>query len=586
MGLTSERLKTGGGLTSQRLAQKPIEEPGLIKSVVQSAAQPFLKLASTGLGAAEGITGLATEGIGKLVGSERLAEAGRKTALQQTQKKEFGVLGSATPVGYDADGNKLSYLKGLAQAFGVGAEIASNLVTGGGTAIAAKTAFTGTLKAGVKEAAKTGFKAGVTFGLGTGLQKEAEALEKPILESSLNVAIEALGSGVLGTIVSGGIAGTTAIGSAGIRRVAEFVHPAFKEARIINLISNNAEKIRKALNLNKTQRAIETRSSKDVSQFLAEENLVPSVSGGKLVADDIIDALELKAKAENSKFNQLLDDSGSYVSLEQARAKAFSLIRGFGTTIKNELQDLENEFATLEQQFKNAPKDAEGRILIPASTANRIKQFFYSLGKYNKLATPEQQSKAASFRRLGTAFKELVEDSIDDADVRAFNQRLGELQNAIYMFSERNGLPVQGGRLGKYFARTIGAIVGAPTGPEGSIMGALTADKVADLLQDPRITTYAARQYLKLLKQQGKQELIDQVEEILERRASERAGRPLLPASSTIFGQEFKGGKSEIFSQQKAKELLEKTKIKEPPKQLMAPKGTPQRPHITPPPNR
>ena len=565
MGITADRLKTGG-LTSQRLAlEKPPEEPGFLRGVVRSAAQPFAKVASTGLGIGEGITGLAAEGLGKLVGSERLAEAGRKTATQQTQKKDFGVLGSATPIGYEAQGNKLGFLKGMAQAFGVGAEIASNLVTGGGTAIAAKTAFTGTLKAGVKEAVKTGVKAGTMFGIGTGLQKEAETPQKSILESSLNVAIEALGSGALGGVISGGIAGTTALGSATVRRVAEFVHPAFKETRIVKLVSDNAEKIRKALNLNKTQRAIETRSSKDVSQFLAEENLVPEVSGGKLVADDIIDALELKASAENSKFNQLLDDSGSYISLEQAKAKAFNLIRGFGTAVKNELKDLEDEFMALEQQFKNAPKDAEGKTLIPSSTANRMKQFFYSLGKYNKLATPEQQSKAASFRRLGTSFKELIEDSIEDADVKAFNQRLGELQNAVYMLSERNGMTVPGGFMGKYFARTIGAIVGAPTGPEGSIMGALTADKVADLLQDPRITTYAARQYLKLLKQQGKQELVDQVQEILEKRASERATRPLLPASSFIPGQEFKGGKSEIFSQERARELLEKTKIKEPP---------------------
>ena len=279
---------------------------------------------------------------------------------------------------------------------------------------------------------------------------------------------------------------------------------------------------------------------------MAEENLVPEVSKGKLVADEIIESLELKAKAENAKFGQLLDDSGSFIALEEAKNKALNLVRGFGSAVKNEVDDIENEFSALTSQFKNAPKDEAGRTLIPASIGNRMKQFFYSQGKYNKLATPEQQSKAAMFRRLGSAFKDLIEDSVDDADVSAFNNRLGELQNAVFMLEERNGMPVKGGVLGKYFMRTIGAIAGAPTGPEGSIMGALTADKVADLLQDPRITTYAARQYLKLLKEQGKKELIDEVQDILERRAVERAGRLRLPSPSFIPAGGFKGGESGI----------------------------------------
>ena len=49
MGLTAERLKLKGGLTAQRLSAatpKP-EEPGFFQGLVQSAAQPFLKLQSS-----------------------------------------------------------------------------------------------------------------------------------------------------------------------------------------------------------------------------------------------------------------------------------------------------------------------------------------------------------------------------------------------------------------------------------------------------------------------------------------------------------------------------------------------------------
>ena len=513
MGLTSDRLKTGG-LTFKRLAAEvPQEqEPGFFQGLVQSTAKPFLKTIATGQAAVESVI--------------------RPTDISYQPPKDYGYFGKATPVGYDENGNKLGYLRGMAQAFGIGAEITSSFVGGGGAVKAGATAFKETLKTGFKEAAKTGFKSGVLYGGGSALRRETEAPEKSIVESSLSVAIDALGSGVVGGITAGAVAGTTALGSAGIRKVADFVNPAFKETRINQLIVSNADKIRKALNLNKTQRAIESRSGKDVSQFLSEENLIPEVSNGKLVADDIISSLELKAKAENAKFEELLD--GNYIPLNDAKTIALRTIRGFGKMVQKEVQDIEDEFNSLAQQFKNSPKDAEGNLLIPSGIANKMKQYFYSLGKYNKLATPEQQSAAANYRRLGGAFKDLIEDSVDDADARAFNSRLGDLQNAIFMLTEKNGMPVQGGRLGKYFARTIGSVVGVTHGPEGSIVGALTADKIADLLQDPRITTYMARQYLKILKQQGKQELIDQVNDIIERRTLERGGRRLLTPPSFI----------------------------------------------------
>ena len=543
MGLTADRLK-GGGLTSQRLAQQ--KEPGFIQGVVQSAVSPIAKTAAGVAGIGEAAIGLGTAGVGSLIGSERLKEAGLQVAGQQTQPKDFGYLGKASPVGYDESGQKLSYLQGLAQAFGVGTEIASNLVTGTGVAKAGTLAFKESFKQGVKESAKTGFKSGTLIGLGKTLQEQSVRPEDSVAESSFKVALDVLGTGVLGGVTSGVLAGTTAVGAAGVRRVVELVHPAFKEARIMQLVKNNADEIRKALNLNRTQRAIETRSGKDVAQFLSEEDLIPNVDGGKLDATEIIEAIEIKASAENSSFNKLLDDSGSFVALNKMRSKALSLVRGFGSTVANEVKDIEDEFLVLSQQFRDAPKDADGNLLIPSSVANNIKQFFFQQGKYNRAATPEQASKAASFRRLGTAFKELIEDSIEDADVRAFNMRLGDLQNAIYMLSERNGMPVQGGRLGKMIMRLTGAVAGLPVGPGGSIVGALSADKIADLLQDPRITTLAARQYIKLLKEEGKEELADQVKMILERRAIERGGRALLPEPSFIPAQEFRGGESGI----------------------------------------
>lgn len=528
MGLTSDRLK--GGLTAKRLAQP--QEPGIIQGIAQSVASPFLKVASSGVALAKSGTNLAQAGVDYLQGDTENLNRNIQEGLGSFGTMNAGYLGKKTPLGYDEQGNKLSFLRGLAQSAGVGLEIGSNVITGGGAATAGKVAFKEALKVGVKEAAKTGAKAGIVYGLGTGLQKEAERPESSIAESSFNVAYDALTSGVLGGITAGALAGTTAVAGATTRRLMEFVHPAFKEKRIASLVDDVANQFRKTLNLNKTQRTIETRSGKDVSKFLAEEGLSLDVKNNKLSADDAIEALEFKADAENGAFQKLLDDSGGYVKFSDIKKAVLRGMKGFGTSIEKELGDAKNEILVLAQQFDNYPKDTAGDILIPVGEANGIKQFYWKNGKFNALATPDEKSKAAMFRRIGSAFKDGIEDAIDDADVGAFNQRLGDLQNAIYMLNDRNGMAVTGGRLGKFFGRTIGAIAGSPGGTFGSITGAITGDKIVDILQNPKITTAFARQYIKMLKEEGKEELAEQVQEILARRASERAVRKVLPAPS------------------------------------------------------
>ena len=59
-------------------------------------------------------------------------------------------------------------------------------------------------------------------------------------------------------------------------------------------------------------------------QNLSEEDLMPRSENGKLVADDIIDNLELKAQGENTSFSQLLDDDGGFIKLSQLNVKVYA----------------------------------------------------------------------------------------------------------------------------------------------------------------------------------------------------------------------------------------------------------------------
>ena len=114
-----------------RLYEVPAETkgPGFIQGVIQSAASPFLRFAAPLADIGGTVVGAAAIGVGKLIGSKRLAQAGEKT-LQRPVTKDFGYFGKARPVGFDEQGKPLSTSRFVAEAGGVGAQIAANLFTG------------------------------------------------------------------------------------------------------------------------------------------------------------------------------------------------------------------------------------------------------------------------------------------------------------------------------------------------------------------------------------------------------------------------------------------------------------------------
>src|SRR5258708_6629868 len=59
-----------------------------------------------------------------------------------------------------------------------------------------------------------------------------------------------------------------------------------------------------------------------------------------------------------------------------------------------------------------------------------------------------------------------------------------------------DGSAVKGGRLGKYFARTIGAAAGSSGGIVGTVAGATAGDYIASIMQDSTIANPLKRQIL------------------------------------------------------------------------------------------
>ena len=492
----SQSLSAFDALKKKSVSQPTVEvkKPGLFQSMVQETAQPFLKTALTAGKAAKGLFGIATKDI------ETLKQAASE------EEHDFGYFGKVKP------------LKTVGEAVGTGLEIGSYFVPVG----AAKAGATQVTKGLVKQAAKTGAKAGLTTGLlhGSG---SALADKKPVDE----VVLQTLWEGGLG-------AGFGALTGAATAKIGQRFTPAGKQTRIENLEEKVSQKYANTINLSKTQRALEQRSGKDVSKFLVREGVPIRVEQGKLYANDAIEALKSKASAENSAFTKLLADDGSYLNLNKAKDLAKSNVEAIGVSREQANNYIEKQFNSFIGQYKNQlVKNADGSFSIPKALGNVIKKKMWEEGKFNVLAPQAEQTRAGASRLIGNAFKRGIEDGTQDANIKLMNQRLGDLAEAITMLENRNGSVVRGGLMGKYFARTIGAIAGTQGGPLGSVGGAYTADKIADVLSDPNVTTWYARRLLLKLQKEGNQSLIDQVENILQQRAGERATRFLLPQKAS-----------------------------------------------------
>ena len=147
--------------------EKPVEQPddknGILKSLAQGIASPFLRTAASGIRSAQAVGALAT---------------GDKERLQTiSDPVDFGFFGEATPIGIDDEG-KAKDFSGLAKdVVGTGAEIASTFVGGGGAVAAGKQVAKKTLGTAIKTGAKEGAKSGFAFGTGQALQEDKGFIE-------------------------------------------------------------------------------------------------------------------------------------------------------------------------------------------------------------------------------------------------------------------------------------------------------------------------------------------------------------------------------------------------------------------------
>lgn len=109
---------------------------------------------------------------------------------------------------------------------------------------------------------------------------------------------------------------------------------------------------------------------------------------------------------------------------------------------------------------------SEGEPHIPLATVHDAK-----VDKYANIDYSNPESSRTD-KVLARALKENVENNTDSVDAKKLNAELAQHYAVLNLLEKLDGKKVAGGRLGKYFAQTVGAVIGGHFGPLGGIVGA------------------------------------------------------------------------------------------------------------------
>lgn len=299
--------------------------------------------------------------------------------------------------------------------------------------------------------------------------------------------------------------------------------PNLQEKAVTDLAETYREVAGTTMKSNRTLLRSEARG-KDPAQFLAERNITPTIEDGKIHTFEQSKTLRDSADPLNTSLEAALRE----VQYGVPKLKVDDL-RTAALKYADEMDITETARETVKRDI-NAEYDLLTRRYgtdVDLVTTNSIK-------KTNWRATPFDSTKP--FQKdvnyiIGRSAKEAIENAVpaEAFGVKELNNHLGDIYDSAKFLDSLEGKAVRGGRLGKYFARTIGAAIGSQGGLAGGVLGGIVGDRVAEILQQSTFGGPMKQLILKQLKKENPQ-AYQAVMDYLKKAGLDRDTRPLLPA--------------------------------------------------------
>lgn len=415
---------------TQTTPQSPQEQPGFVQSLVRGIANPFMRAGAN------------------------VAKIGQTLAGQNVDASapvSYGnYLGEATPIGQEGDiGQKIK------DSLGTGLSLASNLAFPEAVGAAKVATIGGKILKGITQGTKAGAIGGGLFGAG-------EAAQENKGMGSI------LGYGALGGI-TGGITGGILGGALGVPMAAKnFIKPSEKTVldnrnTVLNDLANRYARVGKA-----TEGA--QKYGNDVIKRVSESNLLENaVDENGLINTELAQSRVKKGvEPYEDVVTKILEKEGNTINISDVSKQLQSSIMSSGL-----------DGAPLLTALNTAKKDLAALRLRADKYGNvpvaRLQTAKISKTKSLNYNDPE---KSIADKLIASQFRTIIEANTKSADVRSINAELQKEFQLIDFLESLNGTRVQGGRLGKYFAGTLGGMVGSHFGPFGVPVGSMVTSKL------------------------------------------------------------------------------------------------------------
>lgn len=270
------------------------------------------------------------------------------------------------------------------------------------------------------------------------------------------------------------IPGAGTVLGAGLPTVTETIQ-SFKnkfgtEGKVNNIIAGRKEELAKLDSYASLEKVTQKAKDKgfDVKDFVANSDLLnksvdkTGTISTKAEGQAVEQVQNFINKNGEDVVNKILEKEGKTIdpAILQAQLKKSVMDSGLqGSNLTKALNEINSDMAGY---IMRAEKD--GKI----SLANIHKAKVDKYSNINFMTDPSTQKTA---KVIANTLKQIVEKNTTSADVKAINGELSKYYTVIDYLEKLDGKKVDGGRLGKYFAKTVGAMVGGHFGPLGAIAG-------------------------------------------------------------------------------------------------------------------
>ena len=293
----------------------------------------------------------------------------------------------------------------------------------------------------------------------------------------------------------------------------------------------------------------EAETGKSFAQFMAEKPYLSlSVKESKWDTFTTAQKLREEVSSEAQALNNLLEGRIETLSEQEMITQMKNSIKAVAAGQERAAVErfIENEVPTLVDQFATKIIETPQGRAMSISDWNKVKSLLWDRSPFKATASRSDNLKSSIDYKMGQVIRRNIEETVDDADVQLLNSQIGDYYHSIAILENLHGGAAPGGRIGNSFTKLAGAVAGSPGGIIGSIAGYLAADKIAEIMMNPALTTALKREALMQLKTE-RPTVAQQVAEILKKQGNEQADRLLLPEGAIPLGPQQRASTVEAF---------------------------------------